>query len=422
MADRELNIGFLSTRLAGTDGVSLETAKMAAVCRAMGHAVYYCAGELDADGPPGMLVPEMHFEHPEARAIHDLAFGNPTGSPGLRARIARSAAFLKERLLAFLADYGIDLLVAQNVFAIPMQIPLALAARDALRETGLPAVAHNHDFYWERERFRVNRVGDLLHELFPPSLPTLRHLVINSLAQQDLRTRRNIQALVLPNVFDFDTLAPGIDDYSADLRHALGIPASAALILQPTRVIPRKGIELSIELVARLNAVSGREHLLVITHRAGDEGLDYLQCLQAQAAGAEVDLRYVADRFDSFRGTGPDGRKVYALWDAYPHADFVTYPSLYEGFGNALVETVYFRQPALVNRYPVYAADIGPLGFDFIEIDGRLTDAAVEAVAVVLADPHRRQAMVEHNYALGLRHFSYDVLRRTLEALLDTLF
>ncbi len=422
MVDRELNIGFLSTRLAGTDGVSLETAKMAAVCRAMGHAVYYCAGEMDADGPPRMLVPEMHFEHPEARAIHDLAFDSTSESSGLWARIARSAALVKKQLLAFLADYRIDLLVAQNIFAMPMQIPLALAARDALRETSLPAVAHNHDFYWERERFRVNVVAGLLSELFPPSLHDLRHLVINSLAQQDLPTRRNIHAWVLPNVFDFDTPAPGVDHYSADLRHALGIPAGAALILQPTRVIPRKGIELSIELAARLNAVSGREHLLVITHRAGDEGFDYCHRLQAQAAEAAVDLRYVADRFDSFRGTGPDGQKVYALWDAYPHADFVTYPSPYEGFGNALIETVYFRQPALVNRYPMYAADIGPLGFDFIEIDGRLTDVAVEAVAAVLADAHRRRAMVEHNYALGLRHFSYDVLRRTLEALLHPLF
>jgi hypothetical protein len=47
---------------------------------------------------------------------------------------------------------------------------------------------------------------------------------------------------------------------------------------------------------------------------------------------------------------------------SYAHADFVTFPSLYEGFGNALVEAMYFRMPTLVNRYSVYVSDIAPLG------------------------------------------------------------
>ncbi len=69
-----------------------------------------------------------------------------------------------------------------------------------------------------------------------------------------------------------------------------------------------------------------------------------------------------------------DRRKLYSLWDTYPHADLVTYPSLIEGFGNALLETIYFRLPALVNRSAVYTADIGPLGFQFAEIEGVIAD------------------------------------------------
>lgn len=58
----------------------------------------------------------------------------------------------------------------------------------------------------------------------------------------------------------------------------------------------------------------------------------------------------------------------------------VAYPCLYEGFGNALIETIYFRKPAVVNRYPVYVEDIKPLDFEFIEIDGVVTTAAVSHV------------------------------------------
>lgn len=120
------------------------------------------------------------------------------------------------------------------------------------------------------------------------------------------------------------------------------------LVLQPTRVIPRKGIELAVELLAHLQAF---KPVLVITHKAGDEGMAYLHQLQALAAEKGVDLRYVAEIVDDHRGMTADGRKIYALWDTYPHADFVTYPSFIEGFGNALIETIYFKLPALVNRY-----------------------------------------------------------------------
>ncbi|NOR82516.1 MAG: glycosyl transferase family 1 [Ardenticatenales bacterium] len=431
-----MRIGFTSTRLAGTDGVSLETAKWAEVVRRLGHEVYYCAGELGPDAPSGLLVPEMHFTHQDVRWIQDSAFGSRDANQHLRSRIASLTAKLKTQLMAFVSDYQIDLIIPENVFAIPMHIPLAEAWREVLLDTGLPAIAHNHDFYWERERFQINSVPDILESTFPPDLPNLRHVVINSLAQADLKKRRGIESIAIPNVFDFpdpagstdDTPARGIDDYSGDLRQAIGLSAGDILILQPTRVVPRKGIELSIDLCSRLNTMFpnvGRAEdtartVLVITHRAGDEGLEYLHRLQKQAAAAGVDLRYVADLFDSQRGTAPDGRKIYSLWDAYPHADFVTYPSLCEGFGNALLETIYFRLPAMVNRYPVYLADIGPLGFDLVEIDGNVSDQAVSQAHHLLTHPSRRQQRVDHNFELGRRHFSYRALAAALGPLLDS--
>lgn len=411
-----MNVGFVSTRLAGTDGVSLETAKWAAVFQRMGHQVCYCAGKLDANGPPGMLVPEMHFTHPEAKRIHDLAFGSTTRVSNLQSQIANLVADLRARLLDFISNFQVDLVIAQNVFAIPMQVPLGVALQEVLLETGLPAIANNHDFYWERKRFQINCIPDILETAFPPDLPNLRHVVINSLAQQNLETRRGIESTIIPNVFDFDSPPPGIDDYNADLREAIGLSASDHFILQPTRVVPRKGIELAIELVSRMQETRCK---LVITHPAGDEGLEYLHRLQALAEKMGVDLRYVADHFDSQRDTTPDGRKIYSLWDAYPHADFVTYPSLYEGFGNALIETVYFKKPVLVNRYPVYIADIGRLGFDFVEIDGRITDVAAAQVRELLADPARREQVVQHNYRLGWEHFSFERLEELLRGLLE---
>lgn len=412
-----MNIGFIATRLAGTDGVSLEAAKLATVYRQMGHSVFYCAGELDGT-VPGLAAPELHFADAVAKELHDRAFVARESAETLMPDIDKRAAQLREPLARFCDTYDIDYVVIQNAFAIPMQLPLAQALAELLAERNLPALAHNHDLYWERDRFQGSQIEPFLDTCFPPNLPLLRHAAINSLAQTALLQRRGLESILIPNVFDFETPPPGIDAFNADFRQAIGLADDDWLILQPTRVIPRKGIELSIECLRRLGDSRAK---LVITHHAGDEGLAYLHYLQQLAADAGVALLYVADRVDDQRRVQDDGTKICSLWDAYPHADLVMYPSLIEGFGNALIETVYFKRPALVNRYAVYAADIAPKGFRFAEIDGAVTDEAAATVRDWLTDPVSAERATTHNFNLGLRYYSYATLRSLLAASLSDL-
>ena len=104
--------------------------------------------------------------------------------------------------------------------------------------------------------------------------------------------------------------------------------------------------------------------------------------------------------------------------DAYQHADFVTYPSTYEGFGNAFLEAIYYRKPILCNRYAIYRTDIEPCGFDVILMDGFLTVETVEQVKRVLFDEEYRNNMVEHNYEVARRFFSYQRVEDELHAIL----
>jgi hypothetical protein len=47
----KLNIGFVSTRFAGIDGVSLESSKWARVLEDQGHTCFWFAGELSKSNP-----------------------------------------------------------------------------------------------------------------------------------------------------------------------------------------------------------------------------------------------------------------------------------------------------------------------------------------------------------------------------------
>ena len=410
-----MKVGFVSTRLAGTDGVSLETHKWAEVAQSMGHEVYYCAGELEDNAPNPTLIPELHFRDPEAEAVGALVFGRMEPPEGLARRLEEDTERLKAQLHGWLAESGIDVMVVENALAIPMHVPLGLALAQLIAETGIPTIGHHHDFYWERQRFRLNCIPDLLQKTFPPALPSMRHVTINSLAQRDLQFFRGLEAMVVPNIFDYDTPAPGFDDYNQDFRQAMGFSPYDWLFLQPTRVIPRKGIDISFELLRRLREPRAR---LVISHQAGDEGMAYFRQLLDRADAMNVEVHYLAGFIEEER-VQRNGRKAYTLWDVYPHADFVTYPTLYEGFGNALLEAIYFRKPVLVNRYSVYVADIAPLGFDFVEVDDWITDESVAEVRRLLDDPDRCRAIAGKNYELARQHFSYGVLARALKRLLS---
>ncbi|MCB0211216.1 MAG: glycosyltransferase family 4 protein, partial [Anaerolineae bacterium] len=224
-----------------------------------------------------------------------------------------------------------------------------------------------------------------------------------------------IASEVIPNVHDFATPPPEVDSYNQDFREALNLEPDELFILQPTRVIQRKGIEMALGLVSRLDIPKKQ---IFITHQASDEGLEYWRWLKREAGMVRVDLKLVDHLIHTERSTA-NGHKIYSLWDAYPHADLVTYPSIYEGFGNALLEAIYFNRLIVINRYPVYNADIGPLGFEFIELDGFVDDGAVEKAQALLADPEQVKEMAKKNYALAQEYFSYEVLEKKLRTILS---
>lgn len=412
-------IGFVSTRFHGTDGVTLEAKKWAMILGGMGHECFWMAGLLDTPSAVSHRAPLAYFNHPEVLEVQGTIFGVTVRSRETTDRIQSLKEQLKDELYRFIEKFRIEVLIPQNILAIPMHVPLGLAITEVIAETGLPTIAHHHDFAWERERFVVSAVNDYLRAAFPGALPGVEHVVINSMAQKELARRCSRSAAIIPNVLDFETPAPGIDDYNRNLRQEIGLADDDWLILQPTRVIARKGIEHAIELVRRLKDPRAK---LVISHPAGDEGSDYMKLLRERIEDAQIDVRFIADRVGDQRDRTADGQNIYTLFDVYPHADLVTYPSHYEGFGNAFLEAIYFRKPVVVNAYAVYARDIAPLGFRTVAIPQLVSNEAVEQTREILCNAALRREWAETNYALGLKHFSHAVARRKLAARLANLF
>ena len=432
------NIGFISTRFAGTDGVSLETQKWATVLERLGHNCFYFAGECDRGSDQSHVVPEAFYRHPEIDELNKQAYSGSwtvtkearkahpemahlhkdffsmyVRPPAMTRRVNELKEYFKDELYKFARRFDLEILIIENAVTIPLNLPLGLALTEFIAETGYPTIAHHHDFHWERQRFQVNCVQDYLATAFPPNLPSIRHVVINSIQAQEIANRFGLSARVIPNVMDFDSPPPASDPYTETVRSDFGIEPGEYFFLQPTRVIQRKGIEHAIELMRRLEMPAK----LIISHAAGDEGTDYEQRVREYAHLLDVTVRFESDQVQDERGTTKDGQKIYTLGDVYPHADLVTYPSSIEGFGNAFLEAVYYRRLILVNNYSIYEVDIKPKGFHTLWFDGFISSSTLEAVRHALQNPAQTQEWAEVNYQLAKRYFSFTLLERRLESI-----
>ncbi len=412
MTKKIRNIGFISTRLAGTDGVSLETGKWAGVLERNGFQCFYFAGELDRPSGVSYVSEESHFFHEKIVRVNEQVLNQMTRPEHVSRTVDALKQKIKGSLYDFVTRFGIDVLIPENAVTIPMNIPLGLAITEYIAETGIAAVAHHHDFFWERDRFLKNSTGDYLNTAFPPVLPGVKHVTINSIASKELSFRRGVSSTVIPNVYDFaaPSQEPGQGIINS-IRSAAGIGQGDIMFLQPTRIVPRKWIERSIELVSRLKGVP---KVLVISHASGDEGDEYREMLEDYGSFLGVKLVFLSNL-----ATGE--ASWVTLGDIYQASDFVLYPSGYEGFGNAFLESIYFRKPLLVNRYPVFIADIEPLGFDLITIDSIVTGDTVRAVEELLEDSGRIDTMVSRNYETAREYFSLEVLEKKLMAVFSTL-
>ncbi len=104
-------VGFVSTRIAGTDGVSLEIEKWAAVLERNGYECFYFAGVCDRPVEKSLVVEEAYFGHPSIESISAGCFGRHHRSPEVTQSIENIKNHLKTKLYLFVKQFGIDLIV-----------------------------------------------------------------------------------------------------------------------------------------------------------------------------------------------------------------------------------------------------------------------------------------------------------------------
>lgn len=447
-----MNIALCHFRVGETDGVSLEMDKWKKVLEELGHNVYLLAGSKGSH-MECYIIPELHYrcEHNDRFVANSYdSLKDYSSCEELKKDITIYKDRIKKSLSRFIRNYHIDVLVPNNIWSLGWGIPAGLAFKEIASELGIRCVAHHHDFSWERERYTDPSCGFVREELqssFPPSLDNISHVVINSLARDELKKRRDIESIVIPNVFDFNMDGWSIDDYNGDFREKVGLEPDDILVLQATRITERKAIELAIDMVATMNKLRDRligkslydgrsfkekNKLCLVMTGLYEAEAGYLSTLIQRAEEKGVCLRIVNHMVDHTRAYNGYG-KVYSLWDAYAQADIITYPSLLEGWGNQLLEGIFARKPIVAYEYPVFERDIKESGLEVISLGNscNLDDnglawieeitlyGAAEKCIRVLLDKDTRDRMVDNNFEIGRQLYSYDSLKLQLGELFN---
>ena len=422
-----MKIGIIIGRIGGVDGVALETEKWIQVFQRMGHEVFILSGqfeERELDVMHETLYPVLSFFSTECEWEQDAAFFNPVKDPSQLVEAINSVSDdISNRILSWIDEKEIDVLLSENASALPSHLSMALGIWKAVESCGLPTLTHDHDFHWERgDRYKSphNEINEMVEKYFPLNLPNVKHAVINLHAQTRLKERYGIESLVVPNVMDFDTPYGLKTDENRSLLKDLGFTNGAIPVFQVTRIVERKGIEVAIELIHKLQDQNVK--LVITGNHNDDEGGKYYRQLINQIHDLKLNNQVVfaSNLIQNHSWQGHHGSVKYSLSDAYAYANSCTYFSTYEGFGNAFVEAILAKTPVFVNNYePVFMPDIGSKGFKVVMLeDNKLTDKAIEQMKEIIYNPKLSQEIGAFNFELGKKHFSYDVLQEKLEQLL----
>jgi glycosyltransferase involved in cell wall biosynthesis len=221
------------------------------------------------------------------------------------------------------------------------------------------------------------------------------------------------------------------DGYNSHFREDFGFREDDILVIQPTRIVRRKRIEDSLELLRRLTdrfpELKERIHLIVSLYQGDEPDDNYMEEITQTAERNATPLHLISDRVASRRDETGDGKRIYTNRDVLVNGDLALYLPVWEGFGNALIEAIAAKVPVVTTTYLVYKTDIKVTGIENIEIrdvydkHGKLViqEKTLEEIRYILTHRREREPLIEKNFLIGKKEFGFQTLKEKIGTLLS---
>lgn len=322
-------------------------------------------------------------------------------------------SYLREALKNF------DVLIVHNVLSMHYNLPLTMALLRLAGDDIIRIVSWNHDspyFYPDYPKHLDNHPWNIIKQ----SHSNIHYVVISESRRVQFGELYgdNKQQVVIPNGVDpirFFRLSPT----TLRLIQEENFFRGDLLMVQPSRLHPRKNVELSIRVTAALQKRDIHARLLVSgafdPHEP--ESAEYHRKLKAlsREMGLEKDVLIMAEH--TFRSGEHLTANRLIIRDLYLISDILFLPSLREGFGIPLLEAGMIKLPVVCSRIPPFE-EIGGEDVCFFE----LTDSPEEIAGRIIdftknLKPHRlfsrtiRDYTWDNIYHSGLLPFLESIMR-----------
>lgn len=473
-----LNIGMIHSLVGKNDGVSI------VIDQTVNALTEYLNVELGNifflaahTSPRFNAVTDDVFWHKNEAHKKILEYFEKPPPDDLEKEIHENALYAKNVIKEWVDENEIDLIIAHNT-SHPYNFITAVALGYYFEELNQNNIIWPkqlvwwHDSYMERDIFRnPNRVIQKYMKYLPGTY--VDGIAFINKAQMEMGKRvfkkyndRRMEpffeqrATVIPNTshipWDWqdadwtkeEIVYPPQNNYNDTFFDDIGLTEAVkkegftlddtVILLQHTRVVPRKKIEVALDFAYRLEEKFERENrnkciALLISGHSGDEQVSYKKQLWAyyhkkkiKNPDSHVILIFGEGTVLSHRDIIVD-RKYYKFSEipeiVAAHNGLATYFSEIEGYGNNLLEVIANGVPAVINKYEVFKSDIEPLGFHLPAVENcELNDDIVEEAYHILSDPVYRNKVVKHNLEVLYRRLGHRIIAEKLRPLITSMF
>ena len=244
-------------------------------------------------------------------------------------------------------------------------MPFNFAATAAINE--LADELKTHFIFWLHDTILVREEWADSFDKFPITLLNHKNDKITFVTPTSFRAKqfaslkepyRIPRMKVIPNGISVEEYLK-IDEITKELMKRLGLSFDDFIIVTPVRVLPRKNIELALNVVSELVHISGRKKIkLLIT---GPPSIDTESVSYEAKLRNIIRMRRLQDTvifchdLISFRRQFSNDKIVkWSVADVYNIADLVFIPSKEEGFGLPVIEAGAARKPIFCSRIPPF--------------------------------------------------------------------
>lgn len=324
----------------------------------------------------------------------------------IRHGVFKPAKQLTDEIVKILNDWsqGLDVILAHNVLHMPFNLPLTFALRRlASRKDAPTIVSWAHDSPYLRPNFPAHLNDHPWNVLRRPH-PNIHYVTISEARKRSFSQLLgdHIPWRVIHNGIDPASLLY-LDWKSVKLAEELNLFGRDLVVVQPSRITPRKNLELSIHIIRGIKLL-GYDVLFVLTGAYDPhekKAVSYYRRLRywIKELGLKNNIAVLAEyKFRDKKKLIPE--RIF-IRDLYLMADLLLMTSKDEGFGLPLLEAGLIKLPIACSEIPPFlevGTEVCFFGLDDppLSIAGRIVEYLSRT------NTHKMFRRVMKNYVLDI--------------------